>query len=127
MGTDDDIERSCLQSFLYIGNFLGSSKSADIVYITRKVLESVLECIEMLESKDRSRYEHRHLLAVRNSLESSTDSHLCLAKAHITADKPVHRTIVLHIPLYGIDRLFLIRSILIHERRLEFLLKVGVR
>ena len=127
MGADDNIECSCLQSFLYIGNFLGSPKPADIVYIARKVLESVLECIEMLESKDGCRHEHRHLLAVGNSLERSADSHLSLTKAHITADKSVHRTIILHIPLDSMNSLLLIWSILIHEGRLKFLLQVGIR
>ena len=126
MSTYDYIKGSCLQTLLNVGYLLRCPQTADIVHIARKVLETVLECLEMLKGKNGGRNKNSHLLAVGNCLERSPDSHFRLSESYISAHKPVHRTIILHIPLYGIYGLLLVRSVLIHERRLKLLLEIGV-
>ena len=115
MCTYDDIESTSLESFLDIGNLFRSPQTADIVHVTWKVLQTALESLEMLQCKNGSRHEHGHLLAVSHSLECSTDRNLGLTESHVTADKSVHWTIVLHIPLDSLYCLLLIGSILVHE------------
>jgi len=109
------IQGTGFQPFLDIGYFLCSAESADIIYIAWKILKTVPECIEMLKGKNGRRNKHSDLLAVGNCLECGTYGHLGLSEAHISADKPVHRTIILHVPLDSLHSLLLIRSILVHE------------
>ena len=127
MRTYHDVETTGLQPFLNIRNFLGCPQTAYIIYIAREILQTVPECIVMLQSKNSSRNKHGHLLAVGDCLECRTYRHFSLTEAYVSADKSVHRTIILHIPLDGLDRLFLIRCILIHKGRLKFLLKICIR
>ena len=115
VSTYHNVESSRLQSLLNVRYFLSSPQSAHIIDIAWKILQTVLECIEMLEGKNSGRHKHSHLLAVRHSLESRTDSNLGLSETYITTDESVHRTIVLHIPFNGMNSLLLIRSILIHK------------
>ena len=127
MRTYNYVQSTCLKPFLNIRNLFCSTETADIINIARKVFQSVLECIEMLERKNCRRYKDSYLLAVCHSLECSPDSHFSLTESDIAAHKPVHRTCIFHIPLYSLHSLFLIRSVLIHERRLELLLKICIR
>ena len=113
--TYDDIESTGLEPPLYIRNLFRSPQTAHIIDIARKILQTVLEGLEMLQRQDGGRNKDSDLLAVRHSLERSTDSNLSLSESHISAHKPVHRAIVLHVPLDGLNGLFLIRSILVHE------------
>ena len=80
----------------------------------------------MLKGEDCGRHKHSNLLAVCNSLERCSYSHLGLSESNIAADKSVHRTIVLHIPLDCAYSLLLVRCILVHERRFKLLLHVRV-
>ena len=124
MSSYHDVESTRFESFLDIGYFLRCPQTADIVHVTRKVLQTALEGLEVLQGENGGRHKDSHLLAVCNGLECGTDSNFSLTESHISADKSVHRTIVLHVPLDSLYSLLLIRGILIHERRLEFLLEI---
>ena len=76
----------------------------------------------MLVSQYRSRHQHRYLLVVGHCLKCGTDSNLCLTKAHIATNETVHRLITLHICLYFLSSLQLVRSIFIQETGLQFVL-----
>ena len=80
----------------------------------------------MLEGKNGGRHKHRHLLGVTGCLECCTHRHFGLSKPDITADQPVHRTGTLHICLYVIGSLQLIRRILIEEGCFQLVLHEGV-
>ncbi len=127
MGTYYNIQSTFLKPVLYIGNLLRCPEPADIINIARKILQTPAERIEMLKRKNGSRHKHSHLLAVRNGLECSSDGNLGLSESDIPANEPVHRAFVLHVHLHGLNGLLLIRSILIHERRLKLLLHICVR
>ena len=122
----DYIKSTGLEPLLNIGNLLRSAKTAHIVYIAWKILQSRLECLEMLEGQNSCRHEHSYLLAVGNCLECSSYRHFRLSETNIATDKSVHRTIVLHIPFNSGYSLFLIRCILIHERRFQLLLHIRI-
>ena len=70
--------------------------------------------------------EQRHLLAVHRRLERGAQRHLGLPVAHVTAQQPVHGRRCFHVALDLGDRRRLIGRQLVLERRLEFLLPVGV-
>ena len=80
----------------------------------------------MLEGQNGCRNQNRHLLAVRHRLESGSYRHLGLSETHIPAHEPVHRISLFHVGLDSLRGLFLIRSILIYERGLQFLLHVSI-
>ena len=126
MGSYQYIYLSFPEFFLNIRNLLRSPQTAHVIHIARKILEPGLECIVVLESKNGSRHEHHNLLAVRYSLECSPHRKFRLAEPHITAYQPVHRTAVLHIPLYGLGSCLLVRGIFIHKTGLQFLLKISI-
>ena len=115
MSTYDYVKRTGLEPVLYVCDFLCSPQAAHIIYVAREVLKTAGECLEMLQGEDGRRHKDSNLLAVRNSLEGSADGDFSLSEAHITADKPVHRAVVLHVALDGLHCLFLVRSVLIHE------------
>ena len=81
----------------------------------------------MLEREYGRGHEHRHLLAVSGSFERRADCNLSLSEPDIAADKPVHRAVVLHISLNCLNCFFLVRSVLVHKRRLEFSLEESIR
>ena len=115
MRTYDDIESTCLQSFLDISDFLCSPEPAHIINVAWEILQTVLKRLVMLKRKDGGRHKDNDLLAVGDSLERSAYGNLGLSESHVTAHEPVHRTFILHIPLDCLHGLFLIWSILIHE------------
>ena len=80
----------------------------------------------MLQAEYGGGHEESHLLAVRNCLESGPDGYFGLSEAYIAAHQTVHRAAVLHIPFYGYRGALLVRSVLVHKRRLELFLQVGV-
>ena len=126
MGPYQYIYQSLPEFILNIRNLLRSPQTAHVIHIARKILEPGLECIVVLESKNGSRHEHHNLLAVRYGLECSPDRKFRLAEPHITAYQPIHRTAVLHIPLYGLGSCLLVRGIFIHKTGLQFLLKISI-
>ena len=81
----------------------------------------------MLLSQNSGRHQHRHLLAIHNSLEGSTDSHLGFAKAHITAKEAIHRLLTLHIRLYFSYGRQLVMGFLIREGILKLPLPYSIR
>ena len=126
MGTYNYIQRTFFKTVLYIGDLFRGPETADEIYIARKILQPVSECIVMLQRKYGSRNKYCYLLAVRNSFESRPDSHFRLSEPYIPAYEPVHRAVILHIGFNCAYRLLLIRSVLIHERRFKLLLHVSV-
>ena len=81
----------------------------------------------MLESQNRGRHEHCHLLAVACRLESGAHCHLGLAETYISAHQTVHGTRTLHVCLYLLRRLYLVGSVLIQETCLKLMLHERVR
>ena len=84
----------------------------------------------MLHGQDGRRTQEGHLFVVDHRLEGRTDGNLGLAKADISAQQTVHRTIAFHVLLDLHDRLFLIRGQLIGELIFKFFLHrriLGIR
>ena len=77
----------------------------------------------MLQGKYGGRNQNRHLLAVRDGLESGSHGYFGLSETHVPADQPVHGAVVLHVSLDGYGRALLIGSVFIHERRFKLLLQ----
>ncbi len=69
----------------------------------------------MLKCENGCRYQHSYLLAVTYCLECRSYSKLGFSESYVSAYKTVHRTIILHISLYGSGCCLLIRGIFIHE------------
>ena len=126
MSTYHNVKSAGLQPLLNVRYLLGCPETAHIIYIAREILQSVPEGIEVLQGQNGGRYKDRNLLAVSYSLEGRTYGYFGLSESHIAAHETVHRAVVFHIPLHGIYSLLLIRSILVHERRLKFLLHVCI-
>ena len=126
MCADEDIDLTLGEVFQQGGGLLGGAGSREIVHPHRHILQARGEGAIVLIGQHRSGHHHRHLLAIDGSLEGSTHSHLGLAKAHIAAHQAVHRFRLLHIGLHVLRGLELVGGILVEERRLELVLKVGV-
>ena len=69
----------------------------------------------MLKRKNGGRYKYSHLLAVSDSLESSSDGYFSLSESYVTADQTIHRTVGLHVQFYSPGSSLLIRCVLEHE------------
>ena len=122
MRTDKNIDFSVGQLFQNTACILCRTCPAQVFHLTRHILQTFLESLEVLVSQYRSRHQHRHLLVVSHCLKCSTDSDLRLTKTHVTTNKTVHRLITLHIRLYFLSSLQLVRSIFIQETGLQFVL-----
>ena len=126
MRTDKDIDFSVGQLFQNTACILCRTCPAQIFHLTRHILQTFLESLEVLVSQYRSRHQHRYLLVVGHCLKCSTDSDLRLTKTHVTTDETVHRLITLHIRLYFLSSLQLVRSIFIQETGFQFVLQKAV-
>ena len=111
--SDEYINLAFLQIGKHLTSLLGSSGARQIVYTHGHVLQSVAECVVMLECQHRCRHQHSHLLAVGSGLEGSTYSHLGLAEAHVAAYQTIHRACTFHIRLYVLCSLRLVGRVLI--------------
>ncbi len=80
----------------------------------------------MLEGKNGGWHKHCYLFTVGNRLESSPDGDFCFSETDISTDQAIHRMSILHIVLDRRRGALLVRSILIHERRFELFLHIGV-
>jgi hypothetical protein len=81
----------------------------------------------MLLRQDSRRHKIRHLFAAHNSLERGAHRDLCLAVAHIAAQKPVHGPGSFHIRLDLRDGRRLIGCLFVRERLFEFSLPGRIR
>ena len=126
MRADEDVDGTLFQTLLYISDLLGRTQTAYIFYIAGQVLQTGLEGLEVLQGKDGGRNQHRHLLGIAHRLESRADGDFRLAEADVAAHQAVHGAAFLHVLLDGFGRPLLIRRILIHERRFQFFLQIGV-
>ena len=75
----------------------------------------------MLLRKDRGRREHQHLLARFDHAHRRTQRDLGLAKANVTADEAIHRTILGEIVHYLFDRAGLVVGLAVGEALLDTL------
>ena len=105
---------------------LGCTGARQIVYTYGHVLQSVAECVVMLECQHRCRHQHSHLLAVGSSLEGGTYSHLGLSEAYVAAYQTIHRACTFHVCLYVLCSFRLVGRVLVEERSLQFVLQIGV-
>ena len=115
VGAYDYVYAAFFESFLYVGYFFCAAQPAHVFHIAREVLQTGTEGVVVLQAEYGCRYENGNLLAVRNGLEGSPYGNFRLSESYVSADQTVHRTSVLHIPLCSSNRLFLIRSVLIHK------------
>ena len=99
-------------------------KAAQQADTDREAVHARPERLVMLFGKHRGRTEQRHLAAVCGSPESGTHGHLCLAKAHIAADQPVHGHVLVHVPQDVFYSPGLIRRLLIGEAGLKFMIEL---
>ena len=76
----------------------------------------------MLISQNGGGHKNSHLLRVARSLEGRTHSHLGLAKAYVTANKPVHRPAALHVGLNIVSGLQLVGRVLIYKTGFKLML-----
>src|SRR5208337_5097299 len=80
----------------------------------------------MLFGKQCRRHEDSHLLAVKYSSESSFYRSLCLAVTDIAANQHIHRCFRMHMFLYLLKGPYLVRSLVIREKIIEFPVHRGV-
>ena len=113
VGSDEYIYLALLQVSQHLTGLLGCTGTRQIVYTHGHVLQSVAECVVMLECQHRSRHQHSHLLAVGSGLEGSTYGHLGLAEAHVAAYQTIHWAGSFHIRLYVLCSLRLVGRVLI--------------
>ena len=81
----------------------------------------------MLLCQHSCRRQHRHLLAIKHSLKSSTQCHLSLTITDITAQQTLHRLRLFHISFDFRNRLQLVRRFLIGKRCFKVLLQLAIR
>ena len=80
----------------------------------------------MLQGQDSGGNQHRNLLAVPHRLERGPYGNFGLSEAYIPADKPVHGIGFFHVVLHRCCSALLVGGILVHERRFQLLLHIGV-
>src|SRR5208337_1875592 len=80
----------------------------------------------MLFGKKCRRHEDSHLFAVKNSPESSFYRDLCLTVTDITAKQHIHGCFRMHMFLYLLKGPYLIRSLVIREKVIEFPVHRGI-
>ena len=100
--------------YIIVGTNEGTVKSIEILY-TRLVTIDNKVVMQTFNTGTNSSI-------VNVCLKCGTDSDLRLTKTHVTTDKTVHRLITLHIRLYFLSSLQLVRSIFIQETGLQFVL-----
>ena len=115
MRANKNINLSCSQILKYLTGLLGTTSTRQIVNPHWHILQSLLESLVMLKGKNRCRYQYSHLLIIHSSLESSTNSHFRLTKAHITTNQTVHRSCTFHILFEFLCSLQLIGCVFIKE------------
>ena len=119
---------------LTVGNLLQNSalllrrtKTVQQTNLYPEIAHALLECNIMLLCQHSCRRQYRHLLAIKHSLKGSTQCHLSLAVAYITAQQPLHRLRLFHISLNFRNSLQLVRRFLIGKRCFKVLLQLTVR
>src|SRR5208283_3085089 len=80
----------------------------------------------MLFGKKCRRHEDSHLFAVKNSPESSFYRDLCLTVTDITAKQHIHGCFRMDMFLYLLKGPYLIRSLVIREKVIEFPVHRGI-
>ena len=81
----------------------------------------------MLPRKYGGGNEHRHLLSVHNRFKCGANCNLCLAEAHVAAEKSVHGARHFHIVLDFFNAAKLVVGFFIWEPVLKVALPVGIR
>ena len=105
---------------------LRRARSREVFHAHRHVLQSVAECLEVLECQHRRRHHQRHLLRVACRLEGSTNGHLGLSESHVAAHQSVHGLRGFHVGLHLLRGAQLVRRVFIEERRLQLVLQICV-
>src|SRR5208282_2722558 len=80
----------------------------------------------MLFGKQCRRHEDSHLFTVKYSPESSFYRDLCLAVTYIAAKQHIHGCFRMHMFLYLLKGPYLVRSLVIREKVIEFPVHGGV-
>ena len=81
----------------------------------------------MLPCQDCRRHQQRALLSIHHAFEGGAQRDLCLSKADIAAQQPVHRYGRLHIGFDLIDTAQLIVRFVVGKAAFEVVLPIGVR
>ena len=95
------------------------SESREHLHRDWKTLQTLPKGLEVLESQQGSRHEHRHLFAIQDGQTRGAHGDLGLAEADVATDQPIHRLGSLHIRQDVLDGLGLIRCLLPREGCLE--------
>jgi len=90
---DENIDLLGGQLFDDLILFFGAAEAAEHLHGNRKHAEALAEGIEVLLGKHRGWHQDGYLLAIVYGLESRAQGNLGLAKTHIPAEQPVHRTV----------------------------------
>ena len=126
MGSYEDVNLATFEFFEQFLRLFRGAGPGEIIHLYGHILQPLGECLEVLQGKHCCRHQHSHLLAVVGGFEGSTDSNFRLTKSYIAADKPVHRTSLLHILLHLLCRLHLVGGVFVKERPFQFVLQVSV-
>src|SRR5690606_4945574 len=81
----------------------------------------------MLERKNGSGYEYRHLFAIVHGLKWGTDGHFGLSEAYIPTSEPVHGPLAFHVLFDILGGSTLVRGVLIDKGGFQFVLQIAVR
>ena len=127
MGPNKYIDLTFPHFFQSCALFPRSAETAYQFDINAERFHSLCESHEVLLGQNRSRHQHRHLLAIGDSFESSSDSNLCLAIANVTAEQSVHRHRFFHITFNFFNSLQLVRRFFKRESRFKLSLHFCIR
>ena len=105
---------------------LGGAEPGKKLDVYGEALHALADGLEVLPGQDGGGHQNGALLGVRDALEGRPQSHLGFAKAHVTAEKPVHRGLTLHVPLDFLDAPELVLGFVKGEVGLEIPLPLGV-
>ena len=90
-------------------------------------LEPLGNGLVMLPGQYRGGHQQGALLGIRDAFEGRPQSHLGFAEAHVSAQQPVHRLLLLHILLDLLDAPELVLRFLVLEPGLKIPLPAGIR
>ena len=119
VGADDHVHPSLAGALQDLADMLLVAQPRDHLHRHGVIREPLAEGAEVLRREHRGRHQHGHLLLVLHGLEGRPQRDLGLAVAHIPADEPVHRLLLLHVAEHLADGALLIGGLLELEVGLE--------
>ncbi len=126
MRTYNNINFTFFQLFEYLFLFFGRTKTIDIIYVGRKILEAFFEGIVVLKREDGCWHKYCGLFTICYSLERSANSNFCFSETYIAAHQSIHGRWSFHVALHIGSGFALIGGVFVEKRRLQFCLQITI-